>query len=466
MPIEGLPGGDFAGCVAAMSGEMDNPEAFCAWKTRELTGKWPTEEADGGTVAIAVSEDTAKELLTALNSALTTEEHGEEPAEPETATEAQESFHETFNASLTIRESKQPNTVLLDGVIISEGRSANHNDYTLEALNSGPRVFANKPIRVNHPSRSDDRDRPEGDVWTQVGKLPDVDGFSVTRRGDGKHELRFTGAILSYSEADRWIADRIRAGIIGDMSINAGGKGVREANGFKVTEFTEATSHDLVTVAAAGGKATALHESDGGTMKKKEATEAAVTAVMESAKLPAEVRPLIEAEAARLTEMADGEEEKKPILPAAEGCAPTKEAPAFLADLPDAAQTAWVGAYDQCMAGGGADEAACSNSAWLAVVKALAPAEAPPATEVDATPAEDEKEEPAMTEALAAYAKRLKAALAKVPGVGSVQGMGTGATQRREAAPAQRDPVEWMKESYSKIPGFTPAMAEIAAKGR
>lgn len=454
MPIKGLPGGDFAGCVAAMQGEMDNPEAFCAWKEHELTGKWPAEEAAGGSVALAVSEPTAKELLTALTSAIMdteTEEHETEAT--------QEEFHETFNASLAIRESKQPNTVLLDGVVIAEGMSANRNNYTLEALYTAPQVFANKPIRINHPSRSDDRDRPEGDLWTQVGKLPGPDGFKIAKRPDGLHEVRYTGAILSASAPDIWIANRIRAGIIGDMSINAGGKGVREASGFKVTEFTKAVSLDLVTVAAAGGKATALHESDGGTMGKKVETEAAVTAVMESAKLPAEVRPLIEAEAARLTEMADGEPEK----PAAD-IEPKKEAtPEFLADLPEPVATAWVGAFDQCMSGEGADAVACGNVAWLTVVKTLATSENPaPAEEAD----EPEKKEEPMAEVLAAYAKSLKAALATLPGAGNVQGMGTGATPTREAKQPVREPVEWMKESFSRIPGFTQQMAETAAKGR
>lgn len=194
-------------------------------------------------------------------------------------------------------------------------------------------------------------------------------------------------------------------------------------------------------------------------MKKKVNTEAAVTAVMESAKLPPEVRPLLEAEAARLTEMADGETQP---APAADVGAPAKEAaPEFLKDLPEPVQTAWIGAFDQCMAGDGADEMACGNMAWLTVVKSLAPA-APPAEE-----AEPMKDEEPMTEALKSYAAKLRAALARVPGAGSVQGMGTGAAPKREsAAPQPRDTKEWMMESYSKIPGFTKEMAETAAKGR
>ncbi len=45
MPVKGLPGGDFAGCVLEMTGKVDNPEGFCAWKTHRLTGKWPAQES-------------------------------------------------------------------------------------------------------------------------------------------------------------------------------------------------------------------------------------------------------------------------------------------------------------------------------------------------------------------------------------------------------------------------------------
>ncbi len=45
MPIDGLPGGTFEGCVRVMRGNVDDPEAFCAWKIHQLTGKWPAEEA-------------------------------------------------------------------------------------------------------------------------------------------------------------------------------------------------------------------------------------------------------------------------------------------------------------------------------------------------------------------------------------------------------------------------------------
>jgi len=440
MPINGLPGGDFAGCVQAMRGKMDSPEGFCAWKEHELTGKWPAEES----VKAAV---------------------------PETVTES--ALHETTPACLTIREATQPNTALMDGVLIIEGLSANRNYYTREALLTAPEVFANKPIRINHPSRTEDKDRPEGDVWTQVGRMPPAENFSLYRRDDGRHEMRFTGAVLSASPPDVWIADRIRAGIIGDMSINAGGEGVREGDGcFRVTRFTQATSHDLVTTAAAGGRA-ALQESQlpsegvetmtPDELKKLVDAQIAealgqvniVDRVMEAQGLPKEFKPLLEAEAARLK--AAGEE-APPAEPEKATEAPA-DLPEILGQIPDALQTMWGDAYQGCMAGETPDELVCSHQAWLTVCQSLLPGPAP-------APETPEEACAPKTEALTAYAQKLKAALVKSPGAGQITGMGSGGGVPLSPATPPKSDFEQAKEAFRMIPGFTEAMAETAARGR
>lgn len=433
MPIDGLPGGDFAGCVRAMRGKMDSPEGFCAWKEHELTGKWPAEEA-----------------LTAA-----------------CATVSEAVLHETAPAHLTVREATQPNTVLLDGTVIRAGMSANGNNYTREALESAIAVFANKPIRINHPSRSEDRDRPEGDVWTQVGRLPEASGFEIVQPEGTPCELRFKGAILSASAPDIWIPDRIRAGIIGDMSINAGGEGVREGDGsFRVARFTAATSLDLVTTGAAGGRAT-LHESLQGVenmtpeeLRKLVAAQVAealgqvniVDRVMEAQGVPQEFRALVEAEAKRL-KAAD-----EP--PAAPEPTPAQEAPGelpeILGGLPAELQTMWGDAFQTCMAGEGAEEMACGHQAWLAVCQSLIP----PA------PTEEEACAPKMEAALTAYVKQVKAALGKLPGAGHITGMGAGAPPAAAAAPSGKTTEERAREAFQAIPGFTEAMAQVAARGR
>lgn len=438
MPIDGLPGGDFAGCVQAMRGKLDSPEGFCAWKEHELTGKWPAEES-----------------LTAVT--------------PPELTEA--ALHETAPASLIVREAQQPNTVLLDGVLIIEGLSGNGNYYTREALLTAPAVFADKPIRINHPSRTEDKDRPEGNVWTQVGRMPPAENFALYRRDDGRHEMRFTGAVLSASPPDVWIADRIRAGIIGDMSINAGGEGVREADGcFRVTRFTQATSHDLVTTAAAGGRA-ALQEANKGAenmtpeeVKKLVDAQIAealgqvnlIDRIMEAQGLPQEFKSLLEAEAARL-KAADGEE-PAPAAPEKPAGAAPATTPDALALLPDALKGMWGDAYQLCMAGESPDELMCTNQSWLAVCQSLLPG--------PQTPPEEEACAPkTTTEALNAYARQIKAALAKTPGVGQITGMGSGGAPVKESAPAKSS-FDYAKEAFMRIPGFTESMAETAARGR
>jgi hypothetical protein len=552
MPIRGLPGGDFEGCVSEMRGKVNNPEAFCAWKTHQLSGKWPAEEAIKRCTTEAEAEFKRRQYNGVEYSATDKrpssrddkkymrvvrfggeekvvhwgepgkqmerdnpprrkafeDRHGcakkMDPFSPgfqacydwqpgaESVTVEEAALSETFPASLSVREGKTSNTVLLDGILIVEGVSGNGNDYTLEALRSAPAIFADKPIRINHPSRSDDRDRPEGDLYTQVGRLPSEDGFTVVQRQDGLHEVRFSGAVLSASPPDVWIADRIRAGIIGDMSINGGGEGVREAGGkFTVSKFTAATSHDLVTVAAAGGKAVALHESGKGeTMSKrqKRAIKAMVDRVMESTKLPSEFRALVESEAIRLIEQADedeeetktaremdededkkiaqeidDEEDKTRLIISQEQNDEEMEgeesAPGFLANLPSNVQDKWIKTFNACMGTSGSSETACVHQAWYSVVRSRAGTHEQ--EDGDSLDGKDDK----MQEALNHYAKTLKAALAKMPRVGQVQGMGAGNRPVRESEP-ESDYEERLVEAFSRIPGFTPDMAATAAKGR
>jgi 2'-5' RNA ligase len=141
---------------------------------------------------------------------------------------------------------------ILSGVVIAEGLSANGNYYTEGALRSGIEVFRNKPIYADHPSLTEEQDRPERSVRDLVGRLSSNTGdFWLAKNDAGKRVLRFKNARLSKT-AD-WLATMIEEGIAGDMSINAMGSGEEKDRTFHVTEFTEATSLDFVTQAAAGG---------------------------------------------------------------------------------------------------------------------------------------------------------------------------------------------------------------------
>jgi len=143
----------------------------------------------------------------------------------------------------------------LSGVVVVEGLSANGNYYTRGALESGADVFAGKPIYADHPTRTEERDRPERSVRDLVGRLPGRDGLFVEALSEAgsRLALKYRGGRLS--ETAGWLATLIREGIAGDQSINAHGRGREQENHFVVEAFTAATSLDFVTQAAAGGQA-------------------------------------------------------------------------------------------------------------------------------------------------------------------------------------------------------------------
>lgn len=527
MPIKGLPGGDFSGCVNAMRGKVDNPRAFCAWKTHELTGKWPAEEAIAAVLDEAPLEDaeffdyqyngvkcraTRRRSSTRDNKAWMRRVKFEDdsvlvhyadpdmpmrrsdpqarkdflarhdceskrnprtpgfwscydwanPDEGREATMEAHAIHETASGQLHIREAQQGEPfVLMDGVVFEFGVSENKNRYGESCVESAIREFSGKPIRINHPSRSEDRDRPEGDVFVQVGRLPDSskDNFYVgeTRNGRG---LLFKGARLSTSAPDIWISDRIRAGIIGDMSINAAGEGVREADGiFTVERFTDATSLDLVTTAAAGGTAQvreAASNTEDIDMNRDEVLELVREAVAEELKesrpaLTKEERALLEGYAAQREQAG---EEEEPV-----------EEQAMTAELPDELQAVWDAAYGECEAKDGEN---CEAYAWLSVVAKLLPAgeEEPEQMEAegeeeDATEAEDEEEMTESDQIRAHYN-----ALVKLGAInpGQVTGMGTKPPKppKREAA---SDLDKHFSEAILRSTGDK-RLAECAAKGR
>lgn len=158
---------------------------------------------------------------------------------------------DTWDRSLT--ETAIDKAGNLSGIIVVEGLSANRNDYTKAALESGRAIFAGKPIFINHPTRREMHERPERDERDRVGRLPDERDIFVEALPDGRHALKFRSGKLSKT-AD-WLAVKIREGISGAMSINAQGSGKEDGDNFIVEAFTAAHSLDFVTEASAGGVA-------------------------------------------------------------------------------------------------------------------------------------------------------------------------------------------------------------------
>lgn len=152
----------------------------------------------------------------------------------------------------------------LQGIVVVEGRSANGNVYTEAALQTVPSIFAGAQIFVNHPTLTEEMERPEGDLYDLVGRLPtDPTDFTI----DIVEEGHYAGRKASFfrhgflSETADWLKTKIREGLAGDMSIRAQGRGHEEGEDFVVEAFTLARSLDFVTRAAAGGRGQLLEAS-------------------------------------------------------------------------------------------------------------------------------------------------------------------------------------------------------------
>jgi hypothetical protein len=173
-------------------------------------------------------------------------------------------------------------------VIITEGLGnlRDRNFYTGDAIKSAAKILAGKPCFLNHPSESEERDRPERSVRdlcgyfvdTRVGTVNDPDtGESLTacygtlkfdRSESGQRARALVETALTYQKNFPEDKD-VYCGI----SINAGGVShPGEVDGEQVnmvTEIQEAFSADIVTKPARGGKFLALVESAMGAHRRR-----------------------------------------------------------------------------------------------------------------------------------------------------------------------------------------------------
>lgn len=261
----------------------------------------------------------------------------------------------------------------LDGEMLVEGRSLNNNIYNEAALLSAIPVFAGQPIFVDHPSKSEQADRPERSVRDMVGRLPGPEGFGLKVGKDGRKRLCFTGALLS--ESAGWLATLIREGIAGDMSINASGLGHPDGDTFVVEAFTSdaPASLDFVTRAAAGGYAQlresiSQQEDDMGADELKRlrgelrAARIAAREQRAGALIATATRNLNEAAAQRVITR---------LQPAVKRFAEAGEMPAVemtlpedVQAIPEEAQAVWLAAYLDAKPRG---EQAAYHLAWAAV---------------------------------------------------------------------------------------------------
>lgn len=306
--------GSFDACVSALRGKpgISDVDALCAWMHHEAEGKWPTEEAarphlpaQAGVEVLREAANVADYLESRIHRAFTLEADDflgsgkltreerialsgaigdalsvfsvaldthlpdlrgrllkdEDTAylAPMMATDRRDLSTDVWDRRLT--ESRIDTDGNLSGIIVVEGESGNGNVYTAAALENGVAIFAGKPIYADHPTRTEERDRPERSVRDLVGALPEnPDDLWVDEIAEGefagRKALFYRNGVLS--ETADWLATLIREGIAGAQSIRADGLGNwldSQRTRFQVEAFASATSLDFVTKAAAGGRA-------------------------------------------------------------------------------------------------------------------------------------------------------------------------------------------------------------------
>jgi hypothetical protein len=124
--------------------------------------------------------------------------------------------------------------------------------FPLSALKTGLGVFSGAKVFADHPTQTEERERPERSVRDVVGKLGEA---YLGKDRNGTNALR---APLIISEAESVLRTKIAEGIIGDLSIRAYAKGATNDEGDFIAESFVASPHtsvDFVTVGAAGGYA-------------------------------------------------------------------------------------------------------------------------------------------------------------------------------------------------------------------
>ena len=218
--------------------------------------------------------------------------------------------HPRFNEAIKIStlSGRKAEVVLIDEGL---GNRVNMNYYGPEALAGAPEVFECAPCFTDHPSESENSDRPERSIWHKAGYFTNVRLETI----EGKSTIK---AVLTLDETETGesVLSKIKAAIqfktdnpaaeaeyVG-LSINATGESERRdmtINGEPltvnyVTAFVKDpfTSVDIVTVPARGGRFLALLESISGarTNKMSEALKKLLAKLNEAAevKTPEELK--------------------------------------------------------------------------------------------------------------------------------------------------------------------------------
>jgi len=215
-----------------------------------------------------------------------------------------EAVHEAVKLTLQLAEAAKDDAGLFPGsTIVVEGLSANHNEYTRAALESGVEIFEGAKLVADHELEEGEAARPEGSIHDVIGKVTNV------RLGERDGRSVLLGDVF-ISESETKIRTKVKEGILGDLSIRAWGAGTRAKDGHFVVESFQPhpyTNIAMVTVGAAGGRL--VSESRGEPATVEDSTvdpaehqpEPDAEPVTEAPRR--EVRALRESESAELTEV-------------------------------------------------------------------------------------------------------------------------------------------------------------------
>lgn len=162
-----------------------------------------------------------------------------------------ESVREAVSLTVQLAEAAKDDDGLFPGsVIVVEGLSANNNEYTTTALESGVTIFEGAKLRKDHETKLEESDQPEGSIDAIIGKVTNL------RMGESNGTPALIGDVY-ISESETKIRTKVKEGILGDLSIKAWGAGTRADDGHFVVESFHPhpyTNIAMVTVGAAGGK--------------------------------------------------------------------------------------------------------------------------------------------------------------------------------------------------------------------
>lgn len=176
-------------------------------------------------------------------------------------------------------EGRTPATDGADVVLLTEGAGnlTDGNYYTAEAIQQSARVFEGTKCFLNHPTKSEEDERPERDVrdlcgwytntraqqvelpegrkWAIVGKL------KFNRNAAGKEAKDLVRDAIAY-QREYPQGDQVLCG----FSVNGAGpttRGLIEGKNYNMVEAIDwVMSSDLVTFPARGGRAVALREAE------------------------------------------------------------------------------------------------------------------------------------------------------------------------------------------------------------